>query len=175
MSLIKCIECGSEVSSYAQACPKCGCPVQVSIDVSGGDRLYDIVVTKAEITSPSWVVGFIRTTKNLDVDSARAVAGAQPFVAVEGVNKAVADKIKELLEKEACTVVIVDSNVTEEQFTETMLEGTHLYKKYQPLRCPICGSTAVTTTSRGYSLLTGFIGSNKTVNRCGKCGHTWKP
>lgn len=43
------------------------------------------------------------------------------------------------------------------------------------LKCPKCGSTAVTTGARGYSLLTGFLGSGSTVNRCGKCGHTWKP
>lgn len=175
MSLIKCIECGSEVSSYAQACPKCGCPVQVSIDALKIDSLYDVVVSEAKITSPSWVVGFIRTTRNLDVETARAVANKQPFVAVEGVNKNVANRIKELLEKENCTVSIVESNAKVEQFTDTMLRETHLYKKYQPLRCPRCGSTSVTTTSRGYSLVWGFAGSNKTVNRCGKCGHTWKP
>lgn len=175
MSLIKCIECDSDVSSYAQTCPKCGCPVQVSIDALKVNRLYDVVVTEAKITSPSWVVGFIRTTKNLDVDSARAVASTQPFVAVDGVNKSVANKIKELLEKENCIVSVVDSNAGTELFTESMFEETHLYKKYQPLKCPRCGSTAVTTTSRGYSLVWGFAGSNKTVNRCGKCGHTWKP
>lgn len=43
------------------------------------------------------------------------------------------------------------------------------------LKCPRCGSTAVTTGQRGFSILTGFLGSNKTVNRCGKCGYTWKP
>lgn len=43
------------------------------------------------------------------------------------------------------------------------------------LKCPKCGSTAVTTGERGYSLLTGFIGSGQTMNRCGKCGHKWKP
>lgn len=29
MSLIKCIECGNDVSEYAEACPKCGCPISV--------------------------------------------------------------------------------------------------------------------------------------------------
>ena len=43
------------------------------------------------------------------------------------------------------------------------------------LRCPKCGSEYITTGKRGYSLLTGFIGSGKTVNRCGSCGYKWKP
>jgi len=42
-------------------------------------------------------------------------------------------------------------------------------------KCPRCGSTVITTGRRGYSLLTGFIGSNKTVNRCANCGYSWKP
>ena len=43
------------------------------------------------------------------------------------------------------------------------------------LRCPNCGSTAVTTGQKGYSVLFGFAGSSRTVNRCGKCGYSWEP
>ena len=42
-------------------------------------------------------------------------------------------------------------------------------------KCPKCGSTAITAGQRGYSFFTGFLGSNKTVNRCANCGYTWKP
>lgn len=44
-----------------------------------------------------------------------------------------------------------------------------------PLRCPKCGSSNISTGSRGYSIVWGFIGSSKTVNRCAKCGHKWEP
>lgn len=30
MGLIKCIECGNDVSEYADACPKCGCPISIT-------------------------------------------------------------------------------------------------------------------------------------------------
>ena len=43
------------------------------------------------------------------------------------------------------------------------------------LSCPKCGSTAVSVGQKGYSLLTGFLGSGQTMNRCGKCGHKWTP
>lgn len=43
------------------------------------------------------------------------------------------------------------------------------------LKCPKCGSTAVTTTTRGYSIMLGFIGSGKVINICGNCGNKWKP
>lgn len=43
------------------------------------------------------------------------------------------------------------------------------------VRCPKCGSTQITTGQRGYSLFSGFLGFNKTVNRCANCGYSWKP
>jgi len=32
MALIKCCECATEVSEYADKCPKCGCPVAISLE-----------------------------------------------------------------------------------------------------------------------------------------------
>lgn len=48
------------------------------------------------------------------------------------------------------------------------------YNRNNP-KCPKCRSTAVTAGQRGYSIITGFFGSNQTVNRCASCGHKWKP
>ena len=48
-------------------------------------------------------------------------------------------------------------------------------EKKNTVKCPKCGSTQITTGQRGYSLITGFLGSNKTVNRCANCGYSWKP
>lgn len=45
----------------------------------------------------------------------------------------------------------------------------------KPVHCPKCGSTQISTTARGYSMMWGFMGAGKTVNRCAKCGNTWKP
>lgn len=44
-----------------------------------------------------------------------------------------------------------------------------------PVRCPKCSSTQITTGSRGYSMVWGFVGAGKTVNRCANCGHKWEP
>ena len=50
------------------------------------------------------------------------------------------------------------------------------YNKPKPkVCCPRCGSESIATGQRGYSLLTGFLGSGKTVNRCANCGYKWKP
>lgn len=53
--------------------------------------------------------------------------------------------------------------------------GTISSSDSNKVKCPKCGSTSITAGQRGYSLLTGFIGSGKTVNRCANCGYKWKP
>ena len=41
-------------------------------------------------------------------------------------------------------------------------------------KCPRCGSTSIATVNKGYSLLTGFLGSGTPMNVCQTCGHKWK-
>ena len=54
-------------------------------------------------------------------------------------------------------------------------QGKNTSNTSSSVRCPKCGSYSVATTNRGYSLLTGFIGSGSPRNVCQKCGHKWKP
>ena len=42
-------------------------------------------------------------------------------------------------------------------------------------KCPKCGSTYVALGTRGWSMLTGMIGSNNPMNVCQTCGYKWKP
>lgn len=73
---------------------------------------------------------------------------------------------------------IIEYNLKMSQF-RTQVQQQESMKQVQSssnqITCPRCGSTNVSTGARGYSLVTGFIGAGKTVNRCGKCGHKWKP
>lgn len=56
----------------------------------------------------------------------------------------------------------------------TQVEGQEDDKE-DVLKCPKCGSTNISTGARGVNFFWGFLGADKTVNRCGNCGHTWKP
>lgn len=123
--LIKCIECGKEISDRSVTCPNCGCPTDVSIKeleiekVNNKDKLF----YKCPVCNKEYKEG--------------------------------------TLECNVCGYTTVISLLQKNQSS-------------QP-QCPKCGSTAITAGQRGYSLLTGFLGSNKTVNRCANCGYTWKP
>ena len=39
--------------------------------------------------------------------------------------------------------------------------------------CAKCGSASIATINRGYSVVSGFIGSGKPVNVCQVCGYKW--
>lgn len=68
-----------------------------------------------------------------------------------------------------------------EDYTKEMqdLEEAIYSKKSNPPKlqphCPKCGSTSIATINRGYSILTGFLGSGKPVNVCQQCGYKWNP
>lgn len=77
---------------------------------------------------------------------------------------------KSTLQEEA-----VKNRIEQEDYDRLHSPSSNSYKKSNALSCPKCGSTAVSVGQRGYSLLTGFLGSGQTMNRCGKCGYKWKP
>lgn len=43
------------------------------------------------------------------------------------------------------------------------------------VKCPKCGSTQIHAEKRGWSLMTGMIGSSKIIMTCLKCGSKFKP
>lgn len=139
MALIKCPECGKEISDKSEICINCGYPV-------------------AENQIPEYdhnaVCGFCNATDW------------------------VYNKTKGVVECNSCHCsIIAENEIVAKKYEENKKQQQQQHNTPSPptLRCPKCGSTSVTTGSRGYSLLTGFLGSGKTVNRCGSCGHKWKP
>lgn len=79
-----------------------------------------------------------------------------------------------------CNAQLIKLSTENKQANKQINEIIKQTQKFQEqqtniIKCPKCGSTAVATGERGYSLLTGFIGSGQTMNRCGNCGHKWKP
>lgn len=86
-------------------------------------------------------------------------------------NFAVVDAMIELRQKD-----IIEYELKMNQFRDRALEiDLARIAEDERVKCPRCGSTNITTGQRGFKLTTGFIGSNKTVNRCGNCGYSWKP
>lgn len=71
---------------------------------------------------------------------------------------------------------IIEYNLKMSQFrNQVEQKKRNKLQSSNTIHCPKCGSTNITVGQRGYSLVTGFIGSGSTVNRCAKCGYKWKP
>ncbi len=71
---------------------------------------------------------------------------------------------------------IIEYNLKMSQFrNQVEQQKSNKRQSSNTIHCPKCGSTNITAGQRGYSLVTGFIGSGSTVNRCAKCGYKWKP
>lgn len=64
---------------------------------------------------------------------------------------------------------IIEYNLKMSQFKQ------QVQKEDNKVHCPKCKCTDIGVANRGYSIITGFIGSGKSMNVCKKCGHKWKP
>ena len=91
----------------------------------------------------------------------------------DGICKACGGRMKYINRTRKDDYKKADENFYKKLYEKTLKEKEEL--QFNTLRCPKCGSTAITTGSRGINWFWGTIGSGKTVNRCGKCGYTWKP
>lgn len=179
MSLIKCIECGHEVSTHADKCQNCGCPVSISVSSSlgKGDELYDIVMTYVGDRRIQ-VARFIREVNAIDSSEAYALIENPPQKIVARIPLSTANSIKDKLASIGCICEVYKNDNLEQTRNAAAVEAvekTYLFMRDKPPVCPRCGSNQIATGTRGYNIVWGFLGSNQTMNRCGKCGYSWKP
>ena len=142
MALIKCPECGKEVSDKAAACIHCGYPINKApsyLPSSIDSKELDREIQRGKLYS----IRYIRSKTGTGMEGASSLLRRYMLDTGQSFS---------------------DGSVASE-WKDTS----------QKLKCPKCGSTAITTGARGANGLLGFVGASRTVNRCGKCGYTWKP
>lgn len=142
MALIKCPECGKEISDMSETCIHCGYPLKK-------EKKAVVVVNGREIEKDFFI---------------QPMPNELPKVW----------KLKEAGASTAAASRTVDSWKTLEDIPDSITLPTEEEEK-RIVKCPVCGSTAVQTVNRGYSILWGFLGSGSPRNVCQKCGHKWKP
>lgn len=158
----------------ASVCKKCGskglCPVGTTKCFCGGDRV------KFSVGEDQYI-----KMSDEEIDQMIEQMGIKPLISMDDAHSIyyatksteIIDAMIELKQKD-----IIEYGLKLSQF-EAQARQLHANRvqasQANAVKCPRCGSTAVTAGKRGYSLITGFIGSGKTVNRCAKCGHKWKP
>jgi hypothetical protein len=173
MALIQCPECGGNVSDKSEVCIHCGFPIQKSIEAN---TLYDVIFqcigwgSQAERSTRIFLEYACGESAH-DIHCALNTCGS---ILLHGIKHENIDYVRARLAAARCTVEFVESgNDYVNPCNDKLRELAE--KDSTPVMCPICHSTQVITGQRGFSLVTGFIGSSSTMNRCAKCGHSWKP
>lgn len=105
------------------------------------------------------ICGGKNTMRNEEEDTLNAISTDPQFLKA----------MQELKEKD-----IIEYELKMSQFRSQVEQKNKAREEANRPRCPKCGSTSIATTTRGYSFLTGFVGSGKPMNVCQNCGHKWK-
>lgn len=172
MALIKCPECGKDVSDKAPACIHCGYPLQGQQSaVSSPATSKRVVIPTFHGASPQKIpcIKLVREVTGMDLAEAKAfVEQPTPYIVVkDGLSDNQANLITQKFQSAGISAQI--------QGSSEPVVFVNPQKDKTIICCPKCGSTEYHAGARGFSLVTGFIGSGKTVLTCLKCGHRWKP
>lgn len=147
MALIKCPECGKEISDRAKACIHCGYPLEDGLPCSTSNGVEAEKHSTAMATWECAVCGTIcEHSTEPEICSLCGVERKEG----ERARKKGDDYLNRKNRKKTNATSLIPS-------------------------CPKCGSTALATVNRGYSLMWGFIGSGTPMNVCQACGYKFKP
>lgn len=171
MALIQCPECGKQISDKASACIHCGYP----LDNKEEPKLYSMVFKGFDKNANRFLTkSILEQVFNIPKNTVSKLLQEEGSVLIDGVEAENIDYLKNSFLQYGCFVdFILSPNDYVNPQNQMWKKNKERHNK--PVTCPHCGSNQITTGQRGFSMITGFIGSNKTVNRCAKCGYSWKP
>ena len=168
--LIKCPECGKDVSDKAPACIYCGLPLsnvhEENICLVNGKKhnLSDLKESYMKLTELEQRELYEKTLSRYNGNR-------------EGTSNNVTKVIVKIHENFGYRGS--DTEYLFHKFVLTCIDHNFQYFEFntanipdpsKTVRCPKCGSTSVTTQERGYSIMWGVLGSTKKKNLCQKCG-----
>jgi len=194
MALIKCPECGREISDKAPQCIFCGYPIALlSNEEQAKDdssHFYKITLDKVPYSSFAHAVTCVTKITGKYMGESTDIVKSAPCQLISGLSYDTSVRIKKMFNavnvdvsimedsdskepNEFIQNVILPSDLENQRIAEGLIKETD--DRHDVIKCPRCGSTSISTGQRGYSVVTGFWGSGKTVNRCANCGYKWQP
>lgn len=169
--LIKCPECGKEISSRSKACINCGFP----LDELKSDKLYKITLLSTDPKELIESLKLVQQYTNLELREVRDIVHNLPYELLKGLSFEECQDAQKRFEYIGGKIQIDEDNESSDKNTTLEKMTFEPLKDKNKILCPKCHSSAISTGQRGFSLLTGFIGAGSTVNRCANCGYKWKP
>jgi len=113
MALIKCPECGKEISDIAPACIHCGYPTQKQTE-SSTTKYYSVILRDCGLNKLA-VIKYIRELTNLSLSEGKDLAEKTPSVLVQNVTLNEANKVKAELDKLSAFSVIEEYSEKQER------------------------------------------------------------
>lgn len=200
MALIKCNECGKEISSRALTCPNCGCPTEIEVKstqtnvVEVNDK-KDINIQFIDEFGID-ILDFFRSGR---LDEYKIEVSTRGYLRNNLYYSNIKKYLLESYHPKRCDfcnkkILVEDPyciHCGESNLNEVKESTVTLNQKDDDLtvKCPRCGSKQIAAKKKGfglgkaiignvligpYGLLGGVIGSNKTLVVCLKCGKEWK-
>lgn len=186
MALIKCPECGKEISDKAPACIHCGYPIgeELGDKSKSKDTLKKVVVSNFDESKLLYqvVVSDVKEIKGISEADAKTMVENGETITINNLDYdtalAIYNKLTQQLGKLFDTFGIMAKIADMDEIVnwddiETPKEPSRPTPKAP--RCPKCGSTSIATVNRGYSIVWGFLGSGTPMNVCQSCGYKYKP
>lgn len=170
MALIKCPECGKEISDKLKQCIHCGYPldeVAPNIDNdkrAGSNSHREICIINGKAFD---FTNLVKDTLNDNYNDKEYRNGLylRVYEMIGTISVYDATYIVDCIKK--------NGHVPEVFNSRTSRRTVHTIPNQ--VRCPKCGSISIATINRGFSIWTGFLGSGKPVNVCQACGHKFSP
>ena len=183
--LIKCPECGKEISDKSDHCVNCGCPLQKRPNIDKNQMLY-----KGNLYDMTDAIIFFKTFDFKTWEMEHSNYSKLYKIVSKCLNLNGGGEVNELIRyieqyKQVPNFDFIPSGDINKYLTPEHPEYEKIkfgssFNYLKPLnsskpRCPKCGSTSIGVTNRGYSILFGLLGSGAPMNVCMSCGHRWKP
>ena len=195
MALIKCVDCGKEISDRAEACMHCGCPIKDSLprEASLADAGHGLTEINGIMID---VIDILHSNNGKKIDSVKELCARTGVGIVEG--KAIIDKVAseskvtasndtrplgfwakaQLKAIENEKQKQAEKNAEKERITQMDKDGVPY--------CPKCKSASLSANKKGFGvgkavagamltgglgLMAGNINAKKVRLTCMKCGH----
>lgn len=200
MALIKCPECGGQISDKAPACIHCGYPLQEattsnvaqniivkvngqSYDISDLKKMYDKYTDAEQKMICNTCSQLYNNWYKSSSNNKRFSGKGENLIQWIGTtfnwwpkNHMNYIAYKFLAECRMYNFRYFEFN-TDKYVKQVSKQSQPIYSpsaSQNVVRCPRCGSTSVTTEEKGYGFF-GWIGASQKKNLCQKCGHKWWP
>lgn len=183
MTLIKCPECGKEISDKASQCIHCGYPLHEFLNNFDNlhNELFKIRLINFYNNKPKAIM-HVRSITGLDIKKSKELVECNSPIIITGLSLVDANKIKQIFNNDDIEISI-EKDIDSKEQTIINLDDKNIpkiqnySKPKQPsnqVHCPYCNSTNVNKISStkkamsviGFGILSNKIGKQWHCNNC---------